>query len=205
MFAGWLKKFMARMLSSTAAVALGVGAAATTLAPGSAQATVITTAGGGTPQTATQVGTTDNKLFIGDSISQFGVTLPEYWEFTWGGPTAESHITSSGSFGSVSGSGDFGNLELYSVAGGTPGNWDASLQDYSAFAIESFGSFGSASADLGTVPLTIGDEYVVGISSGDAEFSIDFNATVPEPGSLSLLGSAFAALGFARWRRRLRA
>jgi hypothetical protein len=198
MFAHWVKKLTARMLSSTAAVALGFGAAATLLAPGSAQATVISTAGGDTPQAAAQVGT----LSFGDSISQFDVSLPEYWEFTWGGPTAAPDIASSGSF---VGTDAYGDLELYSVTGGSPGALDTTLLDDTAFQITGTdGSFGSVAADLGSFSLTAGDDYVVGISSGDASFDIDLG-TVPEPGALSLLGSALAALGFAGWRRKRRA
>jgi hypothetical protein len=197
MFSGWPKTFLARMLSSTAAVALGAASSATLLSPSAANATIIIAPGGDTPQDATAAGT----IHFGDSIS-FAQAPPEYWEFTWGGPVATADISSNGSFAGGIEPNPFGNLELYSVAGQNGSGWETSLLDSTAF--QTSGSF--ASADLGTLPLTVSDDYVVGISDPPAEFAtgtITFGA-VPEPASLPLLAGALAALGLLRRRRKLR-
>jgi len=202
MFSAWSKMFAGRKIPSTAAVAL-----AAALAPHCGNAKIVTDNGGSSPSNPDYVG----NITVGDEISFVGATLPAYWEFTWEG-ASRADISSQGTFASTYLGDDnpYQNLQLY-TASGTPPNMTASLIDSSAFAetnfVPSTGYMGTGyvDADLGNVALTPGAEYVVGISAQttDPTGTVNFNAaTVPEPASLTLLGSFVTGFGLLRRRRR---
>ena len=200
MGSGWLKGLTGRLLSSTTAVAL-----AAALAPESAHARIIVDNGGSSPTTADYIG----EVTAGDQISFADVTLPTYWEFTWSG-VSSADISSQGTYDSYLGDNNpYKDLELYTATGKPPSS--TNLIDSSAFAetnfvpTELYLGTGYVDADLPNLTLTPGAEYVVGISAqnvADPTGTVNFNAVgVPEPASLTLLGSLVTAFGLLRRRR----
>jgi hypothetical protein len=188
------KTFRAAKLGTSAAWLLGATTIATMLGQGVAQAAAvacptspITSAGGSTPQTATEIGNIcQGTQITGDD------SFPSYWEFNWssvsGNSTIDADITSDGENGSFS-----GTLELLDSTGNNV------LQSTSFFVP---GSAGSSTDPSIVNDMSHGTSYILGLTVdavSDPQLTVTFSAA-PEPASIGIFGGALAAL--AAFRRR---